>query len=216
MAATLLRDTGLGPAVRIAGRALVAVHAFANRRTSLGGYCQVDVGIIVHDPWRPQSLRVWPDLFRRADRRRSGTCLVGSVVDIETVSAVAPEIWGCEPSVAALDVEVTAEFARVVAGGPDDRFLTLRGSLGPGVPVGAGDMVCYSRRGDTTLRSCVQTRGRGRVHLAPRARLAVGQGAHPMARHLRALGLDGARPLLCLSAPAHQTLRGAGVPVRTI
>ncbi|WP_433246105.1 hypothetical protein ACQPYK_44640 [Streptosporangium sp. CA-135522] len=216
VAAVLLAGTGLGPAVRVAGRALVAVHAFWNRRTSLGGYREVDLGIVVHDPWRPRPFLVWPDLVRRADHRRSGSCLVDSVVDTDAVSAVAPEIWGCTPSVMALDVALTAKFARVVAGGPDDRLLTFRGSLGPGIPVEDRDLVAYSRHEDTMLRSCVETRGRGRLHPAPRARLTVGQAAHPMARHLRELGLDGARPLLCLSSVTHQTLRGAGVAVRTV
>ncbi|OUC96349.1 hypothetical protein CA984_15370 [Streptosporangium minutum] len=214
VAAALLEGTGLGPAVQIAGRALVAVHAFWNRRTSLGGYREVHLGIVVHDPWRPRPFRVWPDLVRRADRRRSGSFLVGSVVDTDTVSAVAPEIWGCEPSVVPLDVAVTARSARVVVGGPDSRLLAFRGPLGPGIPAGAWDLVGYSRREGATLRSCVETRGRGRAHPAPRARLTVGQAAHPMARHLRELGLDGARPLLCLSTVAHQTLRAAAVPMR--
>ncbi|MDP9864807.1 MULTISPECIES: hypothetical protein [Streptosporangium] len=215
VAAALLEETGLGPAVRIAGRALVALHASWDRRTSLGGYREVDLGIIVHDPWRPRPFRIWPDLLRRADRRHSGSCSVGSVVDADTVSAVAPEIWGRRPSVAPLDIRLTARSARIVVGGPDDRLLTLRGPLGPGVPIEGRDLVSYSRHGGTTLRSCVETRGRGRAHPAPRARLTVGRTAHPMARHLRDLGLDGARPLLCLSTAAHQTLRAAGVPVRT-
>ncbi|MEV7969394.1 hypothetical protein AB0O34_25925 [Sphaerisporangium sp. NPDC088356] len=214
-AAALLEGTGLGPAVRVAGRALVAVHASWNRRTSLGAYREVGLGIVVHDAWRPPSIRVWPDVARSARRRRSGSWLVGSVVDTETVSAVAPEVWGYEPSLADLDIELTARSVRIAAGGPEGRFLALRGWLGPGIPAGAPDLVAYSRHEGTTLRSCVETRGRGRVHPAPRARLVAGPAAHPMARHLRALGLDGARPLLCLSTFAHQTLRGAGVPVRT-
>ncbi|WP_424533297.1 hypothetical protein ACOZ38_23345 [Sphaerisporangium viridialbum] len=214
-AAALLEGTGLGPAVQVAGRALVAVHASSNRRTSIGAYREVSLGIVVHDPWRATSLRVWPDLFRRARRRRSGSGLLGSVVDTEAVSAVPPEVWGCEPALADLRIELTARSFRIAAGGPDGGFLSFRGRLGPGIPVRAPDLVGYSRHEGTTLRSCVETRGRGRVHPAPRGRLVVGQAAHPMAGHLRALGLDGARPLLCLSALANQTLRGAGVPVRT-
>ncbi|MFC4529726.1 hypothetical protein [Sphaerisporangium dianthi] len=214
-AAALLEGTGLGPPVRVAGRALVAVHAFGNRRTGLGSYREVGLGIVVHDPWRQRPLRVWPDLAASARRRRSGSYLVGSVVDTETVAAVAPEIWGCEPSVADVGFALTARAARVVVGGLDGEWLALRGPLGPAIPAASPDLVAYTSRGGATMRSCVETRGRGRAHPMPRARLTVGPADHPMARRLRTLGLDGARPVLCLATLAHQTLRGAGVPVPT-
>lgn len=210
--AGLLEGSGLGPAVRIGGRPLVAVHAAWNRRTSLGGYRELHLGVVVPDPWR-RGARVWPDLLRGADRRRSGSLLAGSVVDAEIVAAVAPRLWGAEPYLAPLEFEVGAGSARVVAGDPGDRFLTLGGALGPGVPVGDRDLVGYARHTGGALRWSVRTRGTGRAHPAPRVRLTVGPSAHPLAHRLRELGLDGARPLLCLSATSRQTLRGAGVPV---
>ncbi|MEU7856164.1 hypothetical protein [Nonomuraea sp. NPDC049141] len=217
VAAALLEGTGLGPAVRVAGRALVAVHAFSNRRTSVGGYREVHLGIVVPGPWRSRSLRVWPDLLRGADRRRSGSFLAGSVLDDDAVRAVAPRLWGGEPYLAPLEFELTTRAARIDVGPVDDRLLTLRGLLGPWLPVSDRDLVGYARgAADTMLRSCVRTRGLGRLHPVPRVRLAVGpRSAHPLARWLRELGLDGARPLLCLSATAHQTLREAAVLVLT-
>ncbi|MEU0568507.1 hypothetical protein ABZ297_24425, partial [Nonomuraea sp. NPDC005983] len=215
--AVLLRGTGLGPAVRVAGRALVAVHASWNRRTSMGGYREVHVGVVVPDPWRPRSPRVWADLLRGADRRRSGGFLAGSVVDEAAVSAVAPRLWGGEPCLAPVEFELTARSARVAVGAADDRLLTLSGLLGPALPASDRDLVGYARgAAGTTLRSCVRTRGLGRLHPVPRVRLAVEpRSAHPLARRLRELGLDGARPLLCLSAATRQTLQDAAVPVRT-
>ncbi|MEU6999786.1 hypothetical protein [Nonomuraea sp. NPDC046570] len=210
-AAGLLEGTGLGPAVQVGGRALVAVHAAWNRRTSLGGYREVHLGVVVPDPWRSGSLRVWPDLLRNADRRRSGTFLAGSVVDSAAVCAVAPHLWGAEPYLAPLEFRLTARGARVAVGG----LVTLCGLLGPGLPASDRDLVGYAGRAGNTLRSCVRTRGSCRVHPLPRVRLTVGQADHPLVRQLHELGLDGARPLLCLSAIARQTLRGAGVPVLT-
>ncbi|MEU4232310.1 hypothetical protein AB0F17_49125 [Nonomuraea sp. NPDC026600] len=215
VAAALLEGAGFGPAVRVAGRALVAVHAFWNRHTSVGGYREVQLGIVVPGPWRSRSPRVWPDLLRGADRRRSGSFLAGSVLDDATVHSVAPRLWGGEPYLAPLEFELTTRAARVDVGPADDRILTLRGLLGPWLPVSDRDLVGYARgAADAMLRSCVRTRGLGRLHPLPRVRLVVEpQSAHPLAQRLRELGLDGARPLLCLSATAHQTLRGAAVPV---
>ncbi|MEV8636700.1 hypothetical protein AB0395_34165 [Streptosporangium sp. NPDC051023] len=212
-AADLLKGTGLGPAVRLAGRALVVVHASWNRRTSLGAYREVHLGVVVPDPWRPGSPRVWPDLPRGADRRRSGSFMAGSIVDTGLACAVAPRLWGGEPYMAPVEFELTDRAARVAVGGLEDRLLVLSGSLGPWLPASDRDLVGYMRSADATLRSCVRTSGPGRVHPAPRVRLTVGQAAHPLAGRLRELGLDGARPLLCLSTPVRQTLQDACVPV---
>jgi hypothetical protein len=211
----LLRGTGLGPAVRVAGRALVAVHAAWNRRTGVGGYREAHLGVVVPDPWRPGSLRVWPDLLRGAGRRRSGSFLAGSVVDAEPVHALAERLWGGPALLGTLRVEVTSRAARVTARDGGEMLFDLCGLLGPALPAADPDLVGYARRAGVTVRSALFTRGAGRAHPAPLMRLSVGDSAHPPARHLRDLGLDGARPLLCLSCTARQTLRGAGVAVLT-
>ncbi|MCA2226014.1 hypothetical protein [Nonomuraea aurantiaca] len=216
-AAALLEGTGFGPAVRVAGRALVAVHASWDRRTSAGGYRDLHLGIVVPGPWRPRSPRVWADLLRGADRRRSGSFLAGSVIDAAALGVVAPRLWGGEPYLVPLEFELTTGYARIAVGGADDRLFTLSGVLGPWLPVSERDLVGYARgAAGTALRACVRTRGLGRLHPVPRLRLAVEpRSVHPLARRLRELGLDGARPLLCLSATARQTLRDAAVPLPT-
>ncbi|WP_237103969.1 hypothetical protein [Nonomuraea sp. MG754425] len=209
-AARLVEGTGLGPAVGVRGRALVAVHAAWNRHTSVGGYREVQAGIVVPGPSRPHPLSVWPDLLRPADRRRSGTLLVGSAVDSALVRALAPRLWGGQTVMTAAHVLLGARSAHVSAG----QVLTLRGRLGPGLPVRDPDLVGYTCEAGGALRSCVRTRGQARLHLAPRMRLSVEQHPHHrLAVRLRELGLDGARPLLCLSAGIRQTRRDNAVPV---
>ncbi|GAA4516666.1 hypothetical protein GCM10023096_32750 [Nonomuraea ferruginea] len=206
--AGVLEGTGFGPLL-VAGRALVAVHAAWNRDTSFGGYREAHLGVVVPGPWRSPSL--WPDLLRSAGRRRSGSLLVGSAVDTEAVRAVAPRLWGGETHLEPVDVRLAAGRARVIVG---DAF-TLSGRLGPFLPVGDRDLVGYTAgTGAGTLRSCVRVRGPGRLHPLPLLRLTAEPGsAHPLAERVRALGLDGASPLLSLSSPARQTLRDAAVPL---
>ncbi|MEV0379472.1 hypothetical protein [Nonomuraea sp. NPDC050643] len=209
-AAGLLEGTGFGPAVRVAGRALVVVHAAWNRRSSVGGFRELQVGVVVPGPGRRRSVLVWPDLLRQADVRRSGGFLVGSAVDSETVHALAPRLWGGETCLTSLELRLGAQAAHVAAG----QILTLRGRLGPGLPLSDPDLVCYTRGAGGALRSRVRTRGPARLHPAPLLRLAVEpRSSHPLAGRLRELGLDGARPLLCLSAPTRQTLRDAAALV---
>ncbi|WP_283135225.1 hypothetical protein [Rhizohabitans arisaemae] len=211
----LLRGTGLGPAVQMRDRAVVVVRACWNRRTSLGGYRELHLGVVVPDPWRPGSLRVWPDLLRDADRRCSGDVLAGSVVDSAGVHDLTRTLWGGESYLAPMEFELTAGTAHIAVGGLRDRVLTLDGPLGLGFPARDRDLVTYTSRNGTTLRSCVRTEGRCRIHPMPRVRLDVGQNTHPFARRLRELGLDGERPALCVSVTSRRSLRDAAVPVQT-
>ncbi|MFG3441986.1 hypothetical protein ACGF0J_32475 [Nonomuraea sp. NPDC047897] len=214
-AARLLAGAGLGPAVRVAGRALVAVHAAWGRRTSMGDHREMHVGVVVPDPWRPGSPHVWLDLLRGADRRVGGCVLTGSVVDVPAAQAAAPLVWGAEAHLAPMEFRLIGGSVRVSVGGPGDRLLTLGGRLGPWLPARDGGLVGYTRgtAGDT-LRSCVRSRGRSRLHLLPRVRLAVSpRSAHPLAHRLRDLGLNGARPLLCLATTRRRTLQDAVVPL---
>jgi len=281
----LLEGTGFGPAVRLAGRALVTVHACWNRRGSVGGvggvggaggYRELHAGIVVPDPWRRRPLGVWPDLLRRADRRGAGSFLIGSVVDSADIAAVAPRLWGGEPRRAPLEFGLSGRSARIAAGAPGERLLILRGLLGPGLPMSDRDLVGYARAGDlagsawagsawaggpagsvghrfpyaeaggpagpagdqlayaeaggpvdhvgdqfactgageSALRWSVRTRGPALLHPMPLLRLTVGaRSPHPLVGRLRDLGLDGARPLLCLTAHTRQTLRDAAAPM---
>src|SRR5690606_34226052 len=92
---------------------------------------------------------------------------------------------------------------------------TVAGRRGPALPVGARDLAAYAAADGVALRSCVRTRGPVLLHPLPLLRLTAEPGSgHPLADQLRALRLDGARALLCLSSPARQTLRDAAVPLR--
>ncbi|MEU7897195.1 hypothetical protein AB0B45_30565 [Nonomuraea sp. NPDC049152] len=192
-AAELLRGSGLGPATGFGGRALVALHVAWNRRTSVGAYRELHLGVVL----------------RSADRGRSGWFTVASVVDGADVCAVAARLWGGVPYELPMEVGLTGRAVNVSAG----ELLRLRGSLGPWLPHGDRGLVGYARDGDTVLRSRVQARGKGRAHLAPRLRLGVALRAHPLADAFRRLDLDGARPLLCLTSPARQTFTDAAGPV---
>ncbi|MEV0612000.1 hypothetical protein AB0I81_01680 [Nonomuraea sp. NPDC050404] len=209
--AGLLEGGWAGPAVRVAGRALVGVHAAWNRHTGAGDYRELQVGVVVPGPWRRHSRRTaWCDLLRDADVRHSGSYLIGSVADTTEISDLGGRLWGGETYLAPLELRLGALAARVDASG----ILTLGGRLGFGLPLRDPGLVGYAREADAVLRSSVRARGRARLHLAPPLRLTVeARSAHPLADRLRELGLDGARPLLCLTVATRSTLRDVAVPV---
>ncbi|GGV24581.1 hypothetical protein GCM10010182_53970 [Actinomadura cremea] len=183
----------LGPAgrpVRLGDRALVVLHAFDNRDTSIGAYREAHLGIVVHTPRRPPA-------------GRSAVRFADSVYSTGTAAENARELWGHASTTASIDLGAGGLAIGDVA--------TLTGRLGPAFPGAERGVVVHSDLHGVPLRSRIETRGPARLHPAPRARLTVAASEHPMARHLRLLGLDGARPLLCRWSADHRSLRTGGV-----
>jgi hypothetical protein len=216
-AARCLADAGLERPLRLGGRVLVAVTGCEHLRTSIGPYTEVGVDIFVHDPWDHRPLRVWTELTRRPELRRSGSCLIDLPVTSAKARVTGREIWGYPVFVTPIDFQLGAGDLCCTVHDPGDGspIMSLAGLLGPGLPGQPTDLVRYSRLGTETLRTLVHTRGEVRTHLTARVRLAVGASSHPMARRLRDLGLDGARPFAIRCAPAYQARLGAGVSVLT-
>ncbi|GAA3221743.1 hypothetical protein [Actinocorallia longicatena] len=205
----LLAAEGRGEAVRAGHRVLAVLRAVDHRGGTLGDHQEVTLALLVHDPWRNRPVGVWRDLLRPPGLRRTGLLPLDVVVSTVCAGDAHRHLWE-EPT-------FTAE-ASLGLGGASVRLsvegvLGLTGALGPGVPGRAAGTVLYSGSGGTTLRSCLHADGRVTAHPAPRARLAAGPGDHPMARHLRDLGLHGARPLLCWTGAGQRLRRDAAVPL---
>ncbi|MBT2208834.1 hypothetical protein [Actinomadura sp. NEAU-AAG7] len=211
---------GRASAVRLGGRAVVAIHVSDNRRTSLGAYAEVGLAVLVAPPGGRGTPRLpsWRALLPRSPRAdRVGSRFTDVLVNTELSRAVAEEVFGHAASLGTVRVEAGAGAARVEAVAGGEPVMSLAGTLGPGLPVAAPvagrSLVVYSDRDGVPVRSSLQWRGTRRAHPSPRLRLAVARSEHPFARHLRDLGLDGARPILCLVAPARRSRRGAAVPL---
>ncbi|MET9801021.1 hypothetical protein [Streptomyces sp. NPDC006368] len=240
-AAPLLSDASWMTPTRFGRRVLVALSVYEHRCVSLGAYNEMSLAVLVNDLWRPRPYDVVRDLLRRADTRRAGRQVTALAVTTPEAEAVSRELWGQPARRALLDVRLTAnrlratlteplltepardEPAATEAGptGPGlaepGPLLDFSGDLGPYVTAPRVDSVLYGRTADATLRTLVHCAGRQRFHAAPRLRLRCAPGPaadeHPLLRQIRALGLDGARPLFVLSSPVHQARRGAGAPL---
>ncbi|WP_242904828.1 hypothetical protein [Actinomadura terrae] len=219
LAATRLLG-GEASAVRLGGRAVVALHVSDNRRTNLGAYAEVGLAVVVAAPGGRGALRLlsWRALLPRAPRPdRVGCHFVDVVLSTELSRAVAEEVFGHAATLGPVRVEAGLGAARVEACAGGEPIMSLAGTLGPGFPaagtIAGRGLVVYSDRDGVPLRSSLQWRGTRRAHPSPRLRLAVARTDHPLARHLRDLGLDGARPILCLVSPSRRSLRGAPVPL---
>ncbi|WP_034516047.1 hypothetical protein [Actinomadura rifamycini] len=173
---------GPGRPALLGGRALVVLHAFDNRDTSLGPYREAHLGIAVRSPLAVR--------------------FVDSVYSTAATTEIARELWGHAATTAPVALEPALAIGDAAS---------LAGDLGPALPAAERGVAVRSLLGGTPLRSRIDVRGPARLHPAPRARLTV-RGDHPMARRLRLLGLDGARPLLCRTSREHRSTRTEGVP----
>ncbi|MFA1542560.1 hypothetical protein SM611_26780 [Actinomadura sp. DLS-62] len=211
-AASAAAVLGQGTApVRAGTRSLVALCVHDHRDSTLGPHREVTLGVLVHDPWCPRPVGVWPDLLRRPHLRGAGLWTLATALSTPAAGAAHRNLWSDDAFTAPTRARLGGGAVVLTVGAPDDRVLAFAGALGPSVPWPSGERVLYSARADVTLRSHVHAHGPARLHPAPRARLRAGAG--PLADRLRALGLAGARPVLCLSSPHRMLRRDAGTPV---
>ncbi|WP_327085123.1 hypothetical protein OIE66_22470 [Nonomuraea sp. NBC_01738] len=183
--------------VRLGRRALVALTACDHREGSAGPYREVSLSVAVHSPWQAHHLEVWRDLLAPPAHRRAGVEVLERALTSERAEVAGRELWG-------LPGCVTESLSDV---------FSLRGRLGPGVPVPVTGTVIYSRLGGVRLRSCLEVSGGARLHPLAAVRLRAGPEPHPLAIRLRALGLDGATPLATLTLPAYRSRLSPPVPL---
>ncbi|TDD82693.1 hypothetical protein E1298_22280 [Actinomadura rubrisoli] len=192
------------------GRAIAAIRASDNRRTSLGAYRELSLGIVIEAPGGPRPSSAWAKPGTRSAGR--GVRLIDAIYTTELSHAAAGEIWGHTASLGVLRVTSDARLLRVVAGTADETIMTLAGPLGRGLPAANRSLVVYSDLDGAPARSRIAQRGRRRAYPFPhRLRLTVGPSDHPLARHLRELGIA-ASPVLCLVTRSHRSRHDA--PVR--
>jgi hypothetical protein len=214
-----LAGTGLAPVLLTRERALAGLGFYEYRDTSVGAYNEVGLGLPVV-PLRGESPRVpLIDLLRQPSRRRAGFYVLDLPVTTEVACAAGRELWGYPKFVTDISFELGGGRFRCgvadPAGGPP--LIELAGALGPAVPAPPMSMVIYSHLGTRDLRTQVDVRGHSRLHGGRGLTLAISDAHHVMARHARALGLDGARPLAVLETSRFQSRLNAGsdYPLRT-
>ena len=210
--ACLAADGSRTEPMGLAGRSVMAVFAAEQREGSLRPHRVLAFGVLVDSPWRSGRL-AWAQLLRRADQRGVGFRLLGLAASTDQAAEAYRTVWGVPAIRARVSVSIGTLGARATAEAEDGTRLGFGGLLGPGLPVPAGDVVLYSRRDRTTLRSQLDFAGRMRLHTGALVRLAVAAPGSPLTERLRELGLDRARPLACLSARGLRARIGAGAPL---
>ncbi|GAB2837878.1 hypothetical protein GCM10022221_41600 [Actinocorallia aurea] len=209
-AADVLAGTSAHPVV-LGSRALAVLHLTDHRAGALGPYREITLSLAVHSPLRPHRRALWRDALRPPAMRHAGLRPLASLVTTaEALHAAA--LWPHPAHSAEVELRVTAKSLAASAAEDGEPLVSFAGDLGPRLPARAGSHPSYT--GADSDRSARHLHAPGTVlHTLPRLRLHASTAPHPFTETLRALSLDGVRPLLVRVSPEARIRREAPAPL---
>ncbi len=196
----LLDGTGLEP-ILFRDRAIVALSFFEYLSSSVGAYNEVGTAI----------------LAKRIGAKTRWSTSAAYVVDLPVTTAAANaagrEIWGYPKFVTPISFELRGRDVRSAVSDPSggEPIVTIAGRMGLSIPSPPISFMTFTLLGGTLLRTNIDVRGRCAIHRRGDVSLRVGSSEHRMARNLRALDLDGARPVAIVTTKRFVARLHAGV-----
>ena len=194
-AAELLRGTGLQAVPQEDGKAIVQFGCFEYRQTDIGPYNEIGLVILATASGDPTP----------------ASYVVNLPVNTAFANRAGREIWGYNKFVA--DIEIKNEgrnFSATLHDHEKALICSLEGKRGPSVPLPPTDLLTFSVLGGRLIKTLIRLLTPLQLGNGDSFLLKVGPSDHPMARNLRALALDGARPVLLQYADPAQSLLFAG------
>jgi hypothetical protein len=191
LAAELLKGTGLQAVVQEDGKAMVLLGCFEYRKTDIGPYNEVCLGVSALAPGdRIPALYVTNLPVSTAVANRAGR-----------------EIWGYNKFVAAIDVQRDQKKFSTTLRDPDNALiLILEGTRAASVPMPPADVPTFTLLGGRVLKTVIRPMTRFQLSNGDGFVLRVGESRHPMANNLRILALDDTHPVLVQYADPLQSL----------
>jgi hypothetical protein len=213
-----LDGTGLRPALTFGGRALVAIAHYEYRHTGVGSYNEVGLALPVLPEGAPAPRNLIRALYGSIDERHLGFHVLDLPVTTPLANAGGRELWGYPKFVAPIPFHLnrTSFASAVMDPDSDGDIFSLSGRLLPSLPTPPMSLVLYSHHQGKLLRATVNARGQLNLRPGRSLQLRVGESTHRMARNLRDLGLDGARPAVVLDTHRFQSRLNAGAPIAEI
>lgn len=178
-AAELLNGTGLQAVAQEGGKAVVLLYCIEYRVTDIGPYNEVGLTVLTRAAGEPA-----PAIY---------------VANLPVTTAIANragrEIWGYNKFLAAIDVRRDGnKFSTILRDTDGAAICNLEGSFGALVQAPPTDIVTFTQLDGKLIKTLIQVLTPARVGSGEGFVLSVGSSKHPMAKNLRSLGLDGARP----------------------
>ncbi len=171
----------------IFGKALAMLCIFEYRRTSIGPYGEIGLGILTRRKGtKPSLVRVLRDLRAEEDQ---ALWVVNLPVTTEGARAAGVEIWGFPKYVSPIETRFVRDEVRAELSG---EFVLTMGK-GRSVRTAGLPFVTYSMNGDHLVRTVVDVDHHIRWGGASTVDLRL-TGEGPTAKSIRALGIEGKRP----------------------
>lgn len=211
----------LVPACTWGGRALVGLACYEYQDTSVGPYNELGLALAVVPRGVKPGLRHWLQALQDVERpgHELGFHVLHLPVTTPMACAAGREIWGLPKFITPIrygrsqgDVDMVLADPQALR--PDDHLLRLSGRLGPSLPAPPMSVALYTALDQQWQRATVNVRGGVRLHAPGSVRLSIGPCDHPMVHTLRALALDGARPLCVTDTQAFQSRLNQGRATR--
>ncbi len=197
-ASQLLEGAGLQPVLQEDGKAIVDLFCIEYRKTDIGPYNEVGLTVRAKGPSDPIAANY--------------------VVHLPVTTAVANragrEIWGYNKFVAAIDVRSAGKTFTTVLRDIDGELIgSLEGVRGMSVPTPAADIFTFTLHQGQLIKTVIRVLTPSLASSGDSFMFKVGTSRHPMTTHLRAIGFDGARPVLVNYTEPFQALLFPGRPI---
>jgi hypothetical protein len=197
-ASELLVGAGLQPVLQEDGRAVVDLYCIEYRKTDIGPYNEVGLTVRAVAPGDPIA--------------------ASYVVYLPVTTAVAcragREIWGYNKFVAAIDVRSEGKtFSTVLRDEGRELICGIEGRRDASVPAPPTDILTFTLHHGRLIKTVIRVPTASFASGGDNFLFKVGTSKHPMADNLRALALDGARPVLVYYTNPFQALLFPGQPI---
>lgn len=208
----LLKDTPFQAVLTFGKKALVGISFYQYRDTSIGPYNEVGIAIPVVPRSAKKPFSSLLDLYSNLTTRRTGFYVLDLPVTTAAADAAGRELWGFPKFVTGIDYFQAGRHLHMRVQDPQTQgdILTFSGVQNPAIKLPPLSVITYSSLKGAALRTAVDVRGKVETSLGGNLTLHIGDSAHPMAQHLRDLGLQGAKPVLLQVSDEFQSRLPAG------
>lgn len=212
-AARQLLPTALDPVIVAPGRSLATVAFFQYVDSSVGPYNEMGLAIAAHPSRRAgfHSSAAW----HPGQSLMPGMYVVDLPVTTEIANTAGRECWGYPKIVVPIDFSCRGPQldCQVYDAEGVTSLCRLSGRTGMGLKLPPPNLMTYTQRQGTLLRTVIAMRGRMAHTRAGSVRLHIATNPHHLCEHLRILDLDQATPLLIQAGQGLQAILPAGEAV---
>ena len=213
-----LEGTGLKPCCFFKGKAIVSLVFFNYQKVTIGGYDEVVISIMVYpeslgEPSFPFSTILF---VKKGDWwKKLGTYVLEMPVTVPAARAAGREIWKFPKFLTTIPFDLSGncfEF-RVNVPDTDESIVEVKGEMGAGFSAKAFDFVSFNNYEDTIFKVVTEANGKMKNCTCKSIEVKTGPSQHRMAKNIRDLGLENAKPFAIMSSDNLQTRLNPGKPV---